>query len=287
MLNEIKDKTGSWLLIALALGLAVSFSGCGDEDDDEDEADKSPISVTLNLKGQVGDADFACSAFEGLGTASSTLTPSDFRFYLYDVRLLDAQGNETPLTLEQDGAWQVDDVVLVDFEDKSGTCSNGTTQTNTVIKGTAPAGDYTGVRFGLGIPFDLNHNDANIAPSPLNLSGMFWSWNGGYKFLRIDDATTGGSGFRVHLGSTGCEGEDNNVTACAAGNRPEITLNDFNLESSVIVADIAALLSGSDLSTNTPDTPPGCMSAPNDPDCDPIFSRLGLKDEEQSFFRVE
>ena len=34
----------------------------------------------------------------------------------------------------------------------------------------------------MGVPFESNHRDSTIAPSPLNITAMFWNWQGGYKF---------------------------------------------------------------------------------------------------------
>src|SRR5690606_39726454 len=66
--------------------------------------------------------------------------------------------------------------------------------------------------------FALNHLDASTAPSPLNFTAMFWSWQSGYKFLRVDTAD---DTFRVHLGSTGCSspGPSRPPTSCSAPNR--------------------------------------------------------------------
>jgi hypothetical protein len=51
----------------------------------------------------------------------------------------------------------------------------------------APAGDYKGVRFEVAVPKDLNHRDASTVPMPLGLeSGMFWAWNPGYIFFRLE-----------------------------------------------------------------------------------------------------
>jgi len=157
-----------------------------------------------------------------------------------------------------------------------------------------PAGDYTGVRFVLGVPFELNHADHVIAPPPLNITSMFWDWNGGYKFFRFDGATTGQpDGMRFHLGSTGCEADaDGNVTSCANPNRAEVALEGFDPDTGLIVADLAGLFEGADLDANTMDTPPGCMGAPIDPDCAPYFDNLGLPfggsgGGDQSFFSVE
>lgn len=237
-------------------------------------------SVTLRFAARFGENDFACGqSYEGLGTSGTTLTPEDLRLYVHDVRLVRADGTEEPLALTQDGAWQYEDLALLDFEDKSGPCSNGTTATRHEITGEAPEGPYTGVRFTLGVPFELNHNDVTAAPSPLNLSGMFWSWNGGYKFLRLDTQED----FRIHLGSTGCQGEVGDISACDHPNRAEYALEGFDPTTGTIVFDFASLLAGSDLSQNAPGTAPGCMSDPSDTDCEPIFSRLGMAQPPQRF----
>jgi uncharacterized repeat protein (TIGR04052 family) len=282
--------------------------------------------VTLNFEGMVGDQPFSCTESYRLGTAETMAMPTDFRLYVSDVALIDAEGNAVPLTLEQDGKWQYDTVALLDFEDRTGTCANGTPETRTQVVGTVPAGDYQGVQFTVGVPFDLNHDDATLAPSPLNLTSLWWNWRGGYKFLRVDlethnmnaelpvqpkgeghsghssDTThtddpghgAGASGFAIHLGSTGCQAEGDNLqpTRCLNPNRADIVLSEVDPATDTIAVDLAALVQSNDLSTNVPNTPPGCMSAPEDGDCMGIMHNLGLEfDGEpssgQTVFRVE
>jgi uncharacterized repeat protein (TIGR04052 family) len=179
--------------------------------------------------------------------------------------------------------------------------------------GTVPKGDYRGIRFRLGVPFDLNHGDATIAPSPLNLTSLFWNWQAGYKFLRIDLATSGrqqtikagdvprfgdreGSnrlGFAIHIGSTMCAaaGPTDKPTACANPNRPTIEFTNFDPGRNVIIADLKALVEGVNVDVNQPETPAGCMSMPKDGDCNPLMSNVGLAfpggpPPAQKFFRV-
>jgi uncharacterized repeat protein (TIGR04052 family) len=283
--------------------------------------------VTLNFEGMVGDQPFSCTESYRLGTAETMAMPTDFRLYVSDVALIDAEGNAVPLTLEQDGKWQYDTVALLDFEDRTGTCANGTPETRTQVVGTVPAGDYQGVQFTVGVPFDLNHDDATLAPSPLNLTSLWWNWRGGYKFLRVDLEThsmnaelpdhqkDGGhsghgsdtthtddpghgagaaSGFAIHLGSTGCQAEGDNLqpTRCLNPNRADIVLSEVDPATDTIAVDLAALVQSNDLSTNVPNTPPGCMSAPEDGDCMGIMHNLGLgfdgePSSGQTVFRVE
>lgn len=234
--------------------------------------------VVLTFEGLVGGEPAVCGgAYDGVGATSTELTLLDYRFYVHDVRLVTEDGREVPLELAQDGAWQHQDVALLDFEGGDG-CDSGTATTNTTVRGTVSEdATFTGVRFRLGVPFELNHADASTAPAPLNYTSMFWSWNAGYKFLRVEGRTTGlPDGWRVHLGSTGCEGDGRgNVTSCVAGNVAEVELTGFDPESDVIAADLADLLADSDLDADA-GGPAGCMSGTDDPECEPVFHALGL-----------
>jgi uncharacterized repeat protein (TIGR04052 family) len=250
------------------------------------------VPITLQFQARVGDEPFACGhQYEGVGLSGSSIIPADFRLYVHNVRLVNRVGDEVPLALDQDGRWQYQDIALLDFEDKTPPCNQGNAPMNSTVRGLAPAQEYTGVRFTLGVPFRLNHENAAIAPSPLNITSLFWSWQAGYKFLRIDEAL---DSVRVHLGSTGCEyGEGNHIASCRRPNRGEVYLHGFDPTSGTIVVDLAALLANSDLEVNQPDTPPGCMSDPDDDDCGPLLQNLGVNfanglpdPSRQTFFRV-
>ncbi|MBW4618622.1 MAG: metallo-mystery pair system four-Cys motif protein [Cyanosarcina radialis HA8281-LM2] len=266
--------------------------------------------VTVRFQAKVGSQPFRCDRSYTLGKPASKVQPLDFRLYVSDVALLDAKGNAVPLKLEPDKRWQHENVALLDFEDKSGGCANGTVETNDRIVGTVPAGKYTGLKLTVGVPFELNHADATLAPSPLNLTSLWWNWQFGYKFARIDlgqqhqmgalkgdsggHGHEGNVGFAIHLGSTGCQMAEGSQrpSSCNYPNTSTIVLKNFDPNKSVVIADLAALVANTDLSTNQPKTAPGCMSEPNDRDCSGIMSALGIPFEgisspAQTFFRVE
>lgn len=238
-----------------------------------------PRTVSLAFEGVVGGEPARCGeTYSGVGTSASELTLGDFRLYVHDVRLVTEDGDEVALELAQDGRFQHEDLALLDFEDGSAGCESGTEVVNVNVRGTVPEDAiFSGVRFRLGVPFALNHADASTAPAPLNFTSMFWSWNGGYKFLRVDARTTGlPDGFLIHLGSTGCEGDGRgNVTSCAQENRAEIALDGFDPDVDVIRVDLAELLSQSDVDADAGGQP-GCMGGFDDPDCGAIFHGLGL-----------
>jgi uncharacterized repeat protein (TIGR04052 family) len=57
--------------------------------------------------------------------------------------------------------------------------------------------------FTLAVPFEFNHQNPLLQPSPLNLPSMFWSWRSGHKFLRLDMQAPD-KNWVFHLGSVGC-----------------------------------------------------------------------------------
>lgn len=229
-----------------------------------------------------------------------------------DVELIDAQGRATAVALTQDKTWQFENVVLLDFENASGPCRNGTVPMNTSVRGSVPAGKYTGMRFTLGVPFKLNHVDPTTAPAPLSSTAMFWTWQGGYKFLKVDMASAGtnalhghggaqgaghgagaASGFSVHLGSTMCASPSKTAapTACANPNRLTVSFAQFDPSKQTVVADIGAVLTNANVDVNAAGTSPGCMSFLKDADCPPIMAALGLPYEShaagsQRFFSI-
>ncbi len=266
------------------VGAAALVASCGPGAMAGDAGSESSVEAgggetrTVRFQAVVGTRPFACGqTFTGVGMGGTgSWTPQDFRLYVSNVRLVNAAGAEVAFELDE-GPFQRAGVALLDFEDGSGAC-RGTAETHTELTGRAPAGVYTGVRFTVGVPFALNHADAASAPAPLNDSSLWWSWNGGYRFARIDGTTTGvPMGFQVHIGSTGCAGNSAGaVNACRAPNRAEVSLTGFDPSSGAVRVDLAALLSETNVDTNAMGTPPGCMSEATDGDCAGIFAALGL-----------
>lgn len=258
-------------LLATALLSSLVAAGCGD--------DTSNV-VEIPFRAVVGSEAAACgTTYSNLGTTSSTVSLLDFKLYVSDVALVRKDGSEVPVALDQDGVWQRDNYALLDFENAAGDCAQGTAETNLTVRGTAPHGDFTGVSFTLGLPVEVNHLDAATAAAPLNLPGMWWSWKGGYKFLRLDAKTRGNPAYFLHLGSAACQGDATTGYSCARGNAPRITLPSFELDRSAVVLDVAKLWADVDLDRQidmVTDFVRGCMAGPTDPECPPVFARLGL-----------
>lgn len=285
----------------------IALAACGDDDhthdhdhdagvtdtgvDDTSTSDtavdgSAEQSVEIRFDAVLGGAPAACGTpATGVGEPMTTLDLTDLRWFVSDVRLISGDGTEVPLTLTADGLWQLENLAMIDLEDASGGCANGTAPTNDRVIGTAPATDIAGIAFTVGVPFELNHIDAATAPSPLSGTSMHWSWQGGYKFIRLEATTEAGFGYRLHLGSTACQGEIGAITGCDNPNRVEVRLDGFDPATDVVRLDLDAYFAGMNIDFNTEGSAPGCMSAPDDPECILPFERLGLAgDAAQSVF---
>ena len=196
---------------------------------------------------------------------------SDLRFYVSGFRFRDAAGAWQRITLDDDDRWQQPDLALVDLEDGTGSCMNGTADTNDRVTGSVPAGGMRGLEFTLGVPFERNHGDPLRAAPPLGDPAMHWHWRGGYKFLRAG-VQTDGDGFWIHLGSTGCRGTIGNITHCDAPNRVTVRLDDFEPGDDVVI-DLAALVAGGALDDGVATD---CASGPGEELCAASFRALGL-----------
>lgn len=96
---------------------------------------------------------------------------ASLRFYAAHVTLTSAQGDV-----------EIAEYAFLDMEDVEA----GKPMTLTVE---APAGDYTGISFWVGLDSIQNANDpANFENGhPLSLSpGTFWNWNTGYRFVMLE-----------------------------------------------------------------------------------------------------
>ena len=104
---------------------------------------------------------------------------------------------------------------------------------------------YQALEFDLGVPFERNHANPLTAPPPLNAASMFWTWQTGYKFLRLDLGTD----WSFHLGSTGCVSESavRPPEACRQPNRATIRLPAAAAFDGVVAVDLDGLLAGIDI----------------------------------------
>jgi uncharacterized repeat protein (TIGR04052 family) len=243
----------------------------------------SPLELSIPFVPVFGEQVLVCDA---IGDAVAL---SDLRLYIANVQLVSEAGELVDVQLEADGEWQQPDLALLDFENGSGECANGSTATNTTLRGKLPNGAYRGLQFTVGVPFDRNHADPLQAVAPLDDPAMHWHWRAGYKFLRAA-IRTADDGFWIHLGSTGCEGTIRNISSCRSPNRVAVMLADFVPGRNTVAIDLAALLANAALDDAVASD---CSSGPAEVSCAAPFHALGLDfagveaTQGQRLFRVE
>ncbi|MDP4299576.1 MbnP family copper-binding protein [Leptothrix discophora] len=294
-LNLTSPRAVRRALSTLALAALAACGGGGDT-----PATTQPVSIEFAAVNGLANTPVSCATvLTGMGSGSVKAKLADLRFYVSDVKLVNAAGQEVAVTLTAN-EWQLTQaghgLTLIDLENDADTCA-GDAATNVRVTGTAPAGTYTGVRFTLGVPSALNHLDATAATTlaPLTNNDMFWSWTGGYKHAKIElnpenattpDVYTGGmtntsvtpstssNTFNFHLGDTSCTaGVPLSSSTCLSENTSTITLATFNAGTQKVALDLGALFARSNLRVESGGAP-GCMSGPTDPQCQEMWSVL-------------
>jgi uncharacterized repeat protein (TIGR04052 family) len=137
-------------------------------------------------------------AIDSGSPADKSVAVRDLRFYVHNVELIGADGEAIPFDLSARLPWQEPRVALIDLVGASDADRNLALHGHFAGRQT-----FSGIRFIVGVPFALNHANPLLASAPLNRADLFWTWQAGYKFLRVDLAGDKGE-WSFHLGSTGC-----------------------------------------------------------------------------------
>jgi uncharacterized repeat protein (TIGR04052 family) len=261
-------------------------TACGDSSKTQVDA---PRPFQLEFVATASGQPLRCGqALSGLGAKKAKGRLLDFAFYVRGLKFIRADGSEVAADLDTN-TWQGQNVALLDFQDRSDECKGAAKPTNTVVVGQVQTQDtFKAIRFTLGLPPALNHANPAGAKTPFNLQRLEWSWQSGYKAMRLDIAPEGGitrpsdpsfsgTNFFFHLGSTGCTGNPSSgqIVKCSRTNQPVVTLSNFEFQKSKVSIDVAKMLAELNLNTDAADTP-GCMSDLTDPECKTFFKALGL-----------
>jgi uncharacterized repeat protein (TIGR04052 family) len=262
---------------ATLLAVALLLGGCSSEGDSGGPSVVVPpgyVQRTIGFEARVGSEPFDCSGVYQLGTPPSEARPNQLRLFVSDLALIDANRVAVPVVLDED-AWQGNfpaeghTVALLDFDDGSGNCRFSDVDRHTAITGWVPGDrELVGLSFTIGVPRALNHQDAGLAPPPLNRPGLWFSERDGYVSLRleldtvnansqreatVDDRTAPG-GWQLWLAESAvaspyARGIDPAQTPSASCGdvpcpiaEPLIVLDAFDVASDTVVLDVGRLL---------------------------------------------
>jgi len=124
---------------------------------------------------------------------------TNWKFFISNIALSSSLGKEQPAFIENKPA-----VLLIDFSKAN----------DQIIQ--VEIGEYTDIRFDVGLPRQINHTDPTSALPPLDLAqqDMYWEWNSGYIFLLIEGQLMNDAKERFHFAIGG----DNKIMPFAHGN---------------------------------------------------------------------
>lgn len=167
-----------------AVATVFSLSACNNEGEDA-----QPAVGTLNIEMEhvVGSKALALNATTYTNpTSSEQFTLSRFNYYISNIKLRKADGTEYA---------QPESYYLV---------QESATESKKLRLEDVPAGDYTGISFVVGVDSARNVAGAQTGALDVNNS-MFWSWNTGYIFFRMEGNLLASSAypaksFLMHVG---------------------------------------------------------------------------------------
>lgn len=299
-------------LLAACACLALPLSACSGESSGGTggTAAEQPAAFKLSFAAVAGGKEVGCTdPIVGVGPGGKiTIEPSDLRFYVSNLKLLDASGEPVAFTLD-DSEFQYNSaegsVALIDLTSNTeGACApssiafaEGTKRVNEGLTGTTLVSRVTSVSFDIGVPQKVmretiaNHTPEG-APSPL--AEMYWTWASGYRHFifnfTVDAGADGKGDGYVHIGSRDCGPADGKALEdrdrCTYVNTPAVVLESFDLKKNVVQVDLLAILKDLDFVSPVYDPKtfmvigqgPGveCHSSPDQPDCSIIFPHAGI-----------
>ena len=148
-----------------------------------------------------GEQDLQLNAGTYRNASGESFTPTTFNYFVSNIKLTHADGRE--YTVPQDSSYFL--------------IKENVPASQTITLQNVPAGSYKSVSFVIGVDslrstMDIGRRTGVLDPagSHTSASGMYWSWNSGYIFMKLEGTSpsapmdaTGKNTFRYHVGFFG------------------------------------------------------------------------------------
>lgn len=185
------------LFFLLILSGAFVFGAKKAPPGDTDPA-KELVALTLQFDNRVGGEELILNDKAYKSAAGEDFTVSQLQYFISNIRLQPNKGKE--YIINPDSCY----FLVQEHEPAS-----------QLIRLQVPAGDYKRVSFVLGVDslrntMPIHKRTGVLDPASSMDNGMYWSWNSGYIFLKIEGSSpaapadpTGNRRFRFHIGGFG------------------------------------------------------------------------------------
>jgi hypothetical protein len=156
------------VLFLSVLSLLFLINACG-----PDEPKSTATTLTLNFQGAYNTNNLVYFQYYDYGNGDSVFI-NVAHFYVSDITLLN--GSEET---------KIKDISVLDFSKNHAIPSDNP---ETIVINDVPAGQYTGIRFGIGVDSILNHTiPADYAAGhPLANASEYWDWRETYIFGKLE-----------------------------------------------------------------------------------------------------
>lgn len=194
----MKNKFINMLMIAF---VAISIVSCNDDEttppSNNGTTNYNSGTVGLNFENIAGSVFLdPTGATNYVNASGETFSVTNFRYYVSNIKMIKDDGTKYSVP---------NSYFLIDAND-----------TNSLIAELSdiPGGKYTGIEYMIGVDSARNVSGSQTgALDPVN--GMFWSWNQGYIFMKLEgnSSVATNNSYQFHIGGfTGNNNTLRNVT---------------------------------------------------------------------------
>ncbi|WP_281636084.1 MbnP family protein [Flavobacterium marginilacus] len=216
--------------IIAVVAIAFALGSCSNNDD---EAIGGEGKLGVEFDNVFGSSNLILNTQSNVTSQGETLKISDVKYIISNIVLTKEDG--TTFTYPKSKSYFV--------------VSEADTETQEIELENIPAGDYTKIKFGIGVDkaqFDLGATGQGDFLTIADEAGMMWSWSAGYKFVLFEgkftsSTVTAETAFMVHTGQTGTDYNYTEVTL----NLPTKALVRTTITPDIhIFADVAKIIDG-------------------------------------------
>jgi len=185
-------------LSLLTAALMAGFLACNTNDP---QAVRPPAKFGLDFSNVVGTQPLQLGTVAYKNASGELFTPTNFNYFVSNIRLIRTDGSA--YVVPQDSSY-----FLIRQTDPA---------TQKITLNNVPEGSYKAVSFVLGVDSlrstaDISKRTGALDPAVdhTGANGMYWSWNSGYIFMKLEGTSpsaprdaTGTGNFRYHIGYFG------------------------------------------------------------------------------------
>ncbi|MUH36130.1 hypothetical protein D9O36_09775 [Zobellia amurskyensis] len=181
-------------LLALSAVFALFMTSCSNDDDTSEENLTGSGEISIKFDNGYNGNDLVLGTANAANANDEVITVNRLSYIVSNVSFINKDGEE-----------------YVYAKDDSYFIINQETEEDQIALADIPAGEYTTVKFGVGVDQEKYLQGAEGQGDFLTLAeenNMMWSWQAGYKFLNFEgtftsETITEATEFKIHMGSHG------------------------------------------------------------------------------------